>query len=100
MRPAVLVQLRDRPGGPAEPADGLLLAAFAAGRDAAAFDALVRRHGPLVWAVAARHAADRHAAEDAFQATFLTLARVAGRLNPAGPRAGWLHTVAVRFARK
>jgi RNA polymerase sigma factor (sigma-70 family) len=80
--------------------DALLLAAFADRRDEAAFEALVRRHGPLVWSVTARHAADRHAAEDAFQATFLTLARLAGRVSRSGPLAGWLHTVAVRFARK
>ncbi|HKB01567.1 MAG TPA: sigma-70 family RNA polymerase sigma factor [Gemmataceae bacterium] len=80
--------------------DGALLSQFADRRDEAAFEALVRRHGPLVWSVAARHAADHHAAEDVFQATFLTLARLAGRLSRSGPLGGWLHTVAIRFARK
>ena len=100
MRVPILPVPTGRTDGSVGAADGPLLAAFAAARDEAAFDALVRRHGPLVWAVAARHAADRPSAEDAFQATFLTLARVAARLDPARPLAGWLHTVAVRFARK
>jgi len=96
--PAAIARLRERTDASGPDCD--LLAAFAAGRDQAAFATLVRRHGPLVWAVACRHAADPHAAEDAFQATFLTLARLAGRLAGPRPLAGWLHTVAVRFARK
>ena len=91
-----VARLRPASDGP----DGPLLAAFATHHDEAAFQHLLRRHGPLVWAVACRHAPDRHTAEDAFQATFLTHARVAGRLDPARPLAGWLHTVALRIARK
>src|SRR5262245_30763037 len=86
----------NRAGTDGQAPDALLLAAFADRRDEAAFETLVRRHGPLVWSVAARHAA----AEDAFQAAFLARARLARRVSRSGPLTGWLHTVAVRFARK
>lgn len=95
----VLAPLRDRAEGP----DGPLLAAFAAHRDEAAFRSLLGRHGPLVWAVARRHALDRHAAEDAFQATFFALARAAARLDPGrfavGPVPGAAAALAASEAR-
>ena len=62
-------------------ADQELVERYAASRDEAAFEALVRRHGPLVWRVCldvTRHEQD---AEDAFQATFLVLARQPGSLR-------------------
>src|SRR5947207_3395744 len=80
--------------------DAELLAAFAAGRDEAAFAELVRRHGPLVLGAARRTAGDAHAAEDAFQATFLLLARKAGAAG-WGPTVGpWLYRAACRVAAK
>src|SRR5262249_48128930 len=60
--------------------------------------ALVRRHGPLVLGVCRRVLRDRHAAEDAFQATFLILLRRARSLDRRGSVASWLYTVAYHVA--
>lgn len=78
--------------------DGELLARYTATRDQAAFELLVRRHGPMVYGVARRALGDSHAAEDAFQATFLALARRAGSLRRHTAVSAWLYRVAVRVA--
>jgi hypothetical protein len=60
--------------------DAQLLKQVAANRDAgaqAAFAALVARHGPMVWRVCGTTLRDLTDIEDAFQATFLVLARKA-----------------------
>ncbi len=87
--------------------DEQLLCRFTAARDrsSAAFEAIVRRHGPMVLETCRRLlGGDPHAAEDAFQATFLVLARRArwcvspirpARLGPPGSE-----EVARRTARK
>jgi RNA polymerase sigma factor (sigma-70 family) len=79
--------------------DGVLLRRFAGG-DEAAFVALVKRYGGLVWGVGRRALNDEHDAEDVFQATFLTLARKARLLEGERSLANWLYTVAVRLAGK
>jgi RNA polymerase sigma factor (sigma-70 family) len=80
--------------------DSALLQRFLDCRDEAAFTALVARHGPMVYGVCRRLLDDTHAAEDAFQATFIVLARKARSIRPRGAVAAWLHGVARRVARK
>src|SRR5437763_15485059 len=80
--------------------DGELLDRYARGGDEAAFAALVRRYGGLVLGVARRQLAGPQRADDVFQATFLALARAAGRLRGNTPPANWLYTVALRQARQ
>jgi RNA polymerase sigma factor (sigma-70 family) len=85
---------------PAELADQQLLRRFADERDEAAFAQLVRRHGAMVLGLCRRLLQDPHAADDAFQATFLTLARRPGVIRQQASVGGWLHRVAFRVAQR
>jgi RNA polymerase sigma-70 factor (ECF subfamily) len=78
--------------------DGELLEAYVTGQDGAYFEALVRRHGPMVFGVCRRVLRDPHDAEDAFQATFLVLVRKAGSVVPREMVGNWLYGVAYRTA--
>jgi RNA polymerase sigma factor (sigma-70 family) len=76
--------------------DSELLARFVRSRDAAAFELLFWRHGPMVRGVCQRVLGNTSDAEDAFQATFLVLARKAGSVARGTAFAGWLYRVAWR----
>jgi RNA polymerase sigma factor (sigma-70 family) len=87
----------------APPGDGLLgdaelLERWAHHRDEAAFELLLWRHGPLVLAACRRLLVDAHAAEDAFQATWLIFLRKAGSVRRREALPAWLHRVACRVA--
>jgi RNA polymerase sigma factor (sigma-70 family) len=92
-------QLVDRHGS-RESSDAQLLTQFVTQHDEGAFEALVRRHGPMVYGVCRRMLFDANDIEDAFQATFLVLVRKAGSLSRPDSLAGWLHGVASRIAGK
>ena len=78
--------------------DGQLLDLFAARRDETAFTALIERHGPMVRRVCGEILGNHHDAEDAFQATFLILARHAGSIRRRDSLASWLYGVALRVS--
>jgi RNA polymerase sigma factor (sigma-70 family) len=73
--------------------DADLLARLSATNNQAAFAEIVQRHGPLVWTICRTNlnAAD---ADDAFQATFLVLARKAKSIRKPASLACWLSGVA------
>lgn len=88
------------PEKPDSATEARLLERFIESRDEAAFEALVRAHGPMVYGVCLRMLGNHADADDAFQATFLILARKAASIAHRGMPANWLFQVAHRSALK
>lgn len=80
--------------------DRELVRQFASRRDDAAFRALVRRHGAMVFRLCSRVLQSNQDAEDVFQATFLVLAKKAGAVQRRDSIGSWLYGVAFRLATK
>jgi RNA polymerase sigma factor (sigma-70 family) len=81
--------------------DRQLLERFTSARDGsseAAFEVLVRRHGPMVLRVCRNVLKDWNDAEDAFQATFVILARRCASIRRRDSVESWLFGVACRVA--
>jgi RNA polymerase sigma factor (sigma-70 family) len=86
------------PGGAGGLSDAHLLERWTLCRDEVAFELLLRRHGPMVFAVCRRLLASAQDAEDAFQATFLILVRRANAIRKHTALGSWLYKVAYRVA--
>lgn len=80
--------------------DAELLRQFLQSQSSAAFESIVRRHGALVLRHCKRELPVLADAEDAFQATFLVLARKARSIRQEESLAPWLAGVARRLARR
>jgi len=78
--------------------DSQLLTEFVTRGNASAFATILKRHGTMVWRVCRRQLQQEQDAEDAFQATFLVLARRAAAIRKKEAVASWLHGVAHRVA--
>ncbi len=76
--------------------DGKLLECYVVRRDEAAFEALLRRHDPMVLSACRRVLGNVADAEDAFQATFLVLVCKAASVAPRERVGAWLYGVAWR----
>lgn len=83
---------------PVSQSDDELLASFVGDGCQQAFTEIVRRHGPLVMSVCTRTLTKHHDAEDAFQATFIVLARSAAKIKCRKSLASWLYGVAFRVS--
>jgi RNA polymerase sigma factor (sigma-70 family) len=74
--------------------DADLLHRFVKDHDETAFELVMWRHAAMVLRVCQSILRDCHAAEDAFQATFLALARKAASISRRESLAAWLYQVA------
>ncbi len=100
-QPGSLIRhIRQMAGAAGVATDRELLGRFVEHQDEAAFDGLIQRHGPMVWGVCRRILHREQDAEDAFQATFLVLARQAASQQWQDSIRCWLFGVARRAALK
>lgn len=93
-----LADRQERPAALIPPTDGERLMRFQHYRDESAFAEVVEAHAKMVWGVCAQILRHKQDIEDAFQATFLILARKATSIRAADNAAGWLYRVAFRTA--
>ncbi len=78
--------------------DVALLERFLQDRDESAFEALLVRHGPMVWSLARRTVGDDQYSEDVFQADFLVMVTKAHAIRTKASLAAWLFKVTRRLA--
>ena len=78
--------------------DHELLRHFVKCRDEASLSEIIKRHCQLVLSVCRRVTGDIHDADDAFQATFLVLARSARKIRKPESLSSWLYGVAYRIS--
>src|SRR5262245_23429350 len=95
----VVRQIR-RWAGADTPSDRILLERYVKSKDDSAFAELVKRHGATVLGLCRRTLQHAQDAEDAFQATWVVLARKAGSIRRQESVGGWLYSVAFRVANK
>src|SRR5437870_1758340 len=81
-------------------ADQDLLCRYITAKDETAFSCLVKRHGPMVLGMCRKMLRQEQDAEDAFQATFLVLAKKATAIRKQESVGSWLYSVAFRVASK
>jgi RNA polymerase sigma factor (sigma-70 family) len=77
-----------------------VLERFAERGDSVAFEAIITRHGPMVYTVCRQMLRDPNDVDDAFQTTFLILIKKAGRLRQPERLGPWLYGVAYRVAHR
>ena len=80
--------------------DGELLADYLGSKAAEPFEELIRRHGAVVLGVCRRVLGSSPDADDALQATFLTLIAKGASLRKRESLAGWLYQVAWNISRR
>ena len=74
----------------------IALVTRAAGDDQQAWDELIERYAPLVWAICSRYRLSNHDIEDVGQSVWLLLVAQLGKLREPAALPGWLATTTKR----